>query len=178
MSILPSLSYWKRLISYDNGKYSDQICLYDIERGDEPPDTPQVRWLMSQSPQKSVYSLYSLHSCVESINQSINQNSKRKWKKEARPLRDGVSSAQLKSTVCKPTRNFMNAPRCVRGVTKLLSLHQLCCVDRLDSTVKTPHRNQRSSRLLWVWMTDSRGCLWIYTQTFTCQTRKHFKITE
>ncbi|KAM7385293.1 hypothetical protein PAMP_001381 [Pampus punctatissimus] len=30
-----------------------------------------------------------------------------------------------------------------QGVTKLLSLHQLSCIDRLDSTVKSPHRNQR-----------------------------------
>lgn len=32
---------------------------------------------------------------------------------------------------------------CVRGVTKLLSLHQLCCAGRLDSTVKSPHRKQK-----------------------------------
>lgn len=66
--------------------------------------------------------------------------------------------AQLNLQYANPQGiSWMLSVPCVTGVTKLLSLHQLGCIGRLDSTVKSPHRNQRYLHLLWVWMTDSRG---------------------
>ena len=139
------------------------VCL-TCRKVTEPPNTPQVRWPIGQIRQKSVGSCNSPLSCVCGINQ------KKMKGRSSSQQRDGVSS-----WLCPlPNLQYVNpggiswmlsAP-CVIGVTKLLSVHQLCCVGRLDSTVKSPHRTQRCSHLLRVWMTDSRGCcafigLWV-----------------
>lgn len=139
MSILQSLSGFDVIIAIryvNTGKQSDQSCLFDMERGD---------WIFQHTSGPDQWAKSPKSQSTPLIPLVWNQefSSRRKWKKEARPHR---------KTVC-PLLNlnlqYVN-PReilwrllvpCVIGMTNLLSLH-------LDSTVKSPHRNQQYCHLL------------------------------
>lgn len=160
------------LIGYDHagpGTVTRSVCLACREVTNRPTHLRSGdRWIKVPRSQ-----------CAPFISLSAVWNQSIKTKeRSSTSQRDGVSSAQLKSTVCKPTRNFMNALGVSEG--------WLSCFHSTSSAASTAWTQ------LWNPLTGTSGLLGFFDfgwriqevvggfmrKTCACQTRKHFKITR